>query len=155
MRKLWCCTKLDDSFPQNCATGVKLNMDNEIDAEVRRACRAFLRWLRIEYTFPRRIVIYICKTEKVLSYENEKASAIFWGPYDKEKAPKIRVAAGDYYLLLEKRGRDNALASILHSIALGLGYYFQWLQDLPLNKRQAQYYAREILLDYADTREHP
>lgn len=155
MRRLWNCSKLDDSFPKGTALGVKLCFNKGTDPEVRRACIAFLRWLRKEYIFPRRIIISISDTEQVFSNDGNGMSSVFWGPFDKRKAPKIQVAAGDYYQLLESRGKDNALASILHSIAFQLGCYFQWVQDLPASRRQAQYYAREILLDYADTRDHP
>jgi len=58
-----------------------------------------------------------------------------------------------------QRGRDNALASILMSIAHELTHYFQWINNLPLTlmgeERQATIYARYIIDEYAETRGHP
>ena len=62
---------------------------------------------------------------------------------------------GDYDAVLAARGQDNALAENLHSMALMLSYYFQWLKELPESSRQARYYADGIMNDYAQTRERP
>ena len=101
----------------------------------------------------------------------ETASGIFWGPFDLHEEPYIRIAAGDYEELLEEnfegdyqRAKDNALAATLHSIAHELSHYFRWikdheawceLEDRSKYERQAVYYAREIVWDYADVVDHP
>ena len=87
------------------------------------------------------------------------ASATFFFPFDTNDEPYARVATGDYFELLEKRGKDNALASILSSIAHELTHYFQWINGINLTEmgaeRQATAYARFILDEYAETRKHP
>ena len=73
---------------------------------------------------------------------------------------------GDYEELRNERGRDNALAAVLHSIVHELSHYFQWLKNrnewemadkktMNAQERQAVYYAREIVMDYAEIVEHP
>ncbi len=57
--------------------------------------------------------------------------------------------------MLEERGKDNALASILHSITLGLSYYFQWVKSMEESEKQARYYAHLIVKDYLETRARP
>lgn len=56
-------------------------------------------------------------------------------------------------------GKDSALTAILITIAHELTHYFQWINALHLTpigqERQATKYARYILDDYAETREHP
>ena len=95
----------------------------------------------------------------------------FFGPIDLHEEPYIRIAVGDYEDLLRERfhgdiqeGKDNALAAILCSIAHELSHYFQWikdqeawceLEDHTKYERQAAYYAREIVRDYADVVDHP
>ncbi len=83
----------------------------------------------------------------------------FFRPADRNREPYIRVAAGDYEELLEECGKDNALAGILNTVLHELTHYFQWLNDLDLTligeERQATNYARNIMYDYRDTREHP
>ena len=76
----------------------------------------------------------------------------------------IKIAVGDYNDLCKVQGKDDALAAILCSITHELTHYFQWIKyhELWLSgeknqyfERQAVYYGRQIVYDYADTREHP
>ena len=101
----------------------------------------------------------------------ELCSATFFGTFDLHEEPYIRIAVGDYEDLLKERfhgdvqeAKDNALAAILCSIAHELSHYFQWikdheawceLEDHTKYERQAVYYAREIVSDYADVVDHP
>ncbi len=159
MRRLWLCDDWGKYVPENCRKGVRLKFEKGVDEEVVRACKEFVAWLRKEYEFPIRVPIYFKNTKYIKSQNGQFVSAIFLGPYDKSLEPYIRIAVDDYYDMLTERGKDNALASILHSVAHELSHYFQWLKDLDSGKlnieRQAKYYADEILLDYAETREHP
>ena len=95
----------------------------------------------------------------LISTTGERASATFWGPFDKTQEPYIRIAVDDYEDILESFGKDNALAAILGSMAHELSHYFQWLKDLDIMdakmERQAKYYSDVIVWDYAETREHP
>ena len=56
-------------------------------------------------------------------------------------------------------GKDNALASILLSLAHELTHYYQWINNIQLTptgrERQATKYANYIIDEYASTREHP
>lgn len=86
-------------------------------------------------------------------------SATFFGPYDKLVEPYIRVSAGDYPDLLNKRGKDDALCAILSSVTHELTHYFQWINSFQQSVRseewQAKFYSGKIIDNYADTREHP
>lgn len=161
MRKLWVCDDWSKYIEPDCRSGLRLRFDRGVDPEVRRACLEFAAWLRKEYEFPMRVPIYFKKTPVIHTLSGEVASASFFAPYDKSAEPYIRVAVGDYYDLLSECGKDNALAAILSSMIHELSHYFQWLKDFSFvwdeqkKERQARYYAREILLDYAETREHP
>ena len=61
--------------------------------------------------------------------------------------------------MCHKWGKDSALTAILSTIAHELTHYFQWINALKLTpigqERQATNYARYILDEYAETREHP
>ena len=161
MRKLWTCEDWNRYVDPSCRKGLRLRFDRGVDPEVRRACMEFARWLRKEYEFPMRIPIYFKKTATIRARSGERASASFFGPFDKTVEPYARIAVGDYYDLLEEWGKDNALGGILGSMIHELTHYFQWLKnnddfwDDQKKERQAKYYTKEILGDYAETREHP
>jgi hypothetical protein len=91
--------------------------------------------------------------------DGDKVSATFFQPYDKLTESYIKIAAGDYYDMLNKWGKDQALGAILHSIAHELTHYFQWINDVQLTdigyERQASMCAKAILDEYSETREHP
>lgn len=139
--------------------GLRLRIDREVDSEVKRACKEFAKWLRSEYLFPKRVVVYIKSSRQIEALDGELVSATFFGPYDYRFEPYIRIATGDYCDLLDKLGKDNALAAILCSISHELTHYYQWVNNLPLTEigeeRQAKSYSKYIIKEYAQTREHP
>lgn len=159
MRRLWECKDWSIFINSNCRKGVRLRFDKAVDQEVKRACKEYVYWLRKQYNFPIRVPIYFKASKYITTLTGEKVSAIFFGPYDKSLEPYIKISVGDYHELLEEVGKDNALAAILHSITHELSHYYQWIKECDLDtakrERQAQYYATEILYDYAETREHP
>lgn len=110
-------------------TSLRIRFDKDIDSEVRRSCKEFVSFLRKEYFFPLRVVIYVKNVKKLIAMDGDKVYGTFWSMNDDYSVePHIRVAAGDY----------NAL------------------KLTPIGQeRQATKYARYILDEYAETREHP
>lgn len=159
MRRLWQCNDWNKYLDENCRKGVRLRFDKEVDEEVKRACKEYVCWLRTNYDFPIRIPIYLKASKYVTVSTGEKVSAYFFGPYEKIYEPYIKVSVGDYEDLLDKLGKDNALATILHSITHELSHYYQWIKESDLSdeksESQARYYADAILCDYAEVKEHP
>ena len=140
--------------------GLRVRFDPEVDIEVRRACKEFISWLRLQYIFPKRVTLYIKKERRIrCKYSQEIACATFFRPADRNIEPYIKIATGDFIELVKKYGVDNALAKILWSIVHELTHYFQWLNDLDLTfigeERQATNCANRILSEYAQTRDHP
>ena len=140
-------------------TGLHTRFEKGVDPEVRAACLRFCAWLRTEYFFPIRIPIYFKQAARIKAMDGELVSATFFEPVNRQDEPYARIATGDYQQLKEKIGRDNALASILLSVAHELTHYVQWINDIRLTaigeERQASRYARFILDEYADVVEHP
>lgn len=139
--------------------GLRLRCQPGVDPQVARACKEFAAWLRQEYHFPLRVVVYIKAAKQIKAMDGELVSATILLPYDRQLEPFARVSTGDYPDMAEGRGTDNALAAILRSIAHELTHYFQWINDLPLTdigmERQAKAYADYIVDEYAQTRAHP
>lgn len=140
-------------------TGLRFIFDKNINPEVRRSCKEFGAWLRTEYNFPIRIPIYVKSSYYIKSLDGEMVNATFFEPISRYHEPYIRIATGDYLDMLNEDGKDDALASIIGSIAHELTHYFQWINDIQLTEvgteRQAKAYTRFILDEYAETREHP
>lgn len=140
-------------------SGMRMIYEKGVDPEVKCACNEFVNWLRRKYHFPKRVRIYIKRNRRIKSKDGDMVCGTFFRPADRNVEPYIRIATGDFLELLDARGRDNALATILWSIAHELTHYFQWLNDLNLTfigeERQASIYAKELLNEYAETREHP
>ena len=140
-------------------TGLRLRFDRDVDPEVRAACKAFCGWLRSEYYFPLRVPVYVKRARRVRTMDGDLVCGSFFEPEEYTVEPYIRIASGDYPELLASRGRDDALASILSTISHELTHYFQWINALDLTdvgrERQATRYAKYILSEYAETRDHP
>jgi len=139
--------------------GLRLRIDPDVHPDVKEAILKFAKWLRTEYYFPMRVPVYIKASKHIKALDGELVSATFFKPNCKWVEPYARVSTGDYMDMQAQRGRDNALASILMSIAHELTHYFQWINNLPLTlmgeERQATIYARYIIDEYAETRGHP
>ncbi len=140
-------------------SGLRLKSEKNVDAEVKRACKEFCKWLRTQYYFPIRVPIYLKSSYKIKAMDGDMVYGTFFEPDNMLVEPYIRIATGDYEELTDVRGQDNALAAILHCIAHELTHYFQWVNGIKLTElgyeRQAKRYADLIIDEYADTREHP
>ena len=137
-------------------TGLRIRSEQGVHPEVRRACLELAKWLRIEFEFPIRVPVYLKKSDQIKNtFTKELVSATLFAPYDKEQEPYIRIATGDYMELVQELGQDDALASILNSIAHELGHYYQWIDDEELEEESAEDTADYIMDLYAETRDHP
>jgi len=140
-------------------TGLRVRFEKGVDPEVRRACMEFCDWLRSEYEFPMRVVVYVKACEQVRCMDGDLAYGTCFLPFDRLQEPYVRIATGDYQKRVDEWGKDSILTANLKCIAHELTHYFQWLNDVELTpvgeERSASYWAQEILYDYAETREHP
>ena len=143
----------------NVRSGLWLRFDREVDPEVKRACKEFCCWLRKKYYFPVRVPVYIRNKYKVKAFDGEMVKAFFGYYQERSHEPYVSVAVGDYSRVLNKWGKDNALSSILGSIAHELTHYFQWINGLELTERgeerQANTYVDYIMDEYKETHDHP
>lgn len=157
---IWCSGKLKGTKElNNRRTGLRFVFDEDVDCEVRRACKEFGKWLRSKYFFPIRVPVYVKSAVRLRTRDGDIAVATFFEPDDREVEPYIRIASGDYIDLMNESGKDAALLLILLPIAHELTHYFQWVNNIKLTEigreRQATTYARKILTEYAQTRDHP
>ena len=158
MRKLWTSEDWEQYFEnKKRRIGLYLRFEKGIDTEIKRACKDFCKWLRLNYCFPIRITIYFKESESVISKNKERFSGLFWGPFNKNDEPYIKIATGDIQEIINEKGKDNGLGAMLFTIAHELSHYFQWIKDIDNDhdERQAKYYSREIVYDYAEITEHP
>lgn len=140
-------------------SGLRLHFQKGVDEEVKRSCSEFAVWIRKQYYFPIRLPIYFKASEYVKIKTGEFVSAKFFEPFDRTVEPYISIATGDVIEIEKNYGQDNALAAVLSSMAHEITHYFQWINDIRLSdkqaERQAKYYQKKIIREYALTREHP
>src|ERR1700756_513228 len=104
--------------------------------EVRQSMIKFAKWLRTQFVFPIRVPVYLSPKTQIRS-NGILVSASFFAPDCKDVEPFIRIATGDYKSLKKKRGRNNALASVLCSLAHEVIHYQQWYSGAPLSESEA------------------
>lgn len=134
--------------------GLRVRYEKGVDPELKNCIANFCKWIRQEFDFPIRVVIYVKNSNQIKAADGDLVFGTFFRPYDRSVEPYIRVAVGDYNTLLEESGSFNALATELECIAHELSHYFQWINNLKLTpigeERQASYYARAIVLEYIE-----
>lgn len=87
-------------------TSLRIRFDKDIDSEVRRSCKEFVSFLRKEYFFPLRVVVYVKNVKKLIAIDGDKVYGTFWSMNDDYSVePHIRVATGDYNDLCNKWGK--------------------------------------------------
>jgi hypothetical protein len=66
---IWTIEKWRDRYKiNNIRAGLRLRCNQDVDAEVKRACKDFCRWLRSEYYFPIRVPIYLKSSYSVIDF---------------------------------------------------------------------------------------
>lgn len=143
----------------NYRSGLRLVFEKDVDSEVKRASTEFIGWLRSQYYFPIRIPIYFKTAKYIRTQDGDLVPSKIFEPFDKTTEPYITIATGDIQEKIMSKGKDNALAGILGSIVHELTHYFQWINDVKLTDRQAErqanYYRKKFIQEYASIRDHP
>ena len=143
----------------NVRKGIRLRFCKGINLDLKEAILSYVHWLKKNYEFPIRIPIYFKHSYFIRARDGDMVSAIFFEPSNYYDEPYISIAIGDYDDLVERVGRDNAIATVLRTVTHELTHYFQWINNVELTEvgyeRQAVRYADIIIDAYARTREHP
>lgn len=126
-----------------------------MDPEVRGAVVRFARWLRSCTDFPLRVPVYLYPAATLVTRHGVRVTASFFAPFDRNVEPYIRVATGNYAELAARRGRDNALAAILCSVAHEVIHYRQWLSTGNTHERGVARRASAMVDAYAKTTDRP
>lgn len=139
--------------------GIRFRYDKNVDPEVKRAISQFAIWLRSKYHFPFRVQVYVKSGETIRTYDGDNVVGSFFEPTLFSDESYVRIATGDYNELVCSIGKDNALASILATLAHELTHYFQWINNVQLTdigkERQAMRYAEYIVDEYSSFYDHP
>lgn len=139
--------------------GLRVRYEHGIDTDLKESIKRFILWIRRNYYFPFRVVIYIKSSEFITAKDGDLVSGTFFEPYYRTDEPYIRVAAGDHAKNLIRWGRDYAIAATLRTIAHELTHYYQWINgvDKPIRNLELQAYicSSIIIRKYAETTEHP
>lgn len=134
--------------------GIYIRNDKNVDDEVKVFCKEFVKWLRKEFYFPVKVNIYVKENYRIKAKDGEFVVGTFWRPdgFEQNNMPYVRIATGDYQELVDQRGKEEAMWSILGTLAHELTHYFQYVNQLELTsigeERQATVYADYVLSDY-------
>ncbi len=122
---------------------------------VRGALVRFAQWLRSEYEFPVRVPVYLSPHARLVTLHGETVTASFFAPWEPDQEPYIRIATGDYPADRAARGRDNALAGFLSSLAHEVFHYQQWLESGEICERGVAVRAQGMVNRYSTFVDHP
>lgn len=143
MLDLWSIGSIANISYQRC--GLYVRFDKGIDVNVRKHCILFIRWVRLQYRFPQRVMLYVKKNDRIKnSQTDECVTATFFAPDNLSVEPYARVAAGISSM--------NEYPAVLCSIAHELTHYFQWIKGFPLDENQASKKAVSITRKYLQIR---
>lgn len=137
-------------------SGLRLHFCGEACQILKLFLFDFGKWLRIKFEFPIRVNVYFKSQAYIRAIDGEQVSGTFWGSFDREKEPYIKIAVGDFAVMTEKSNEFSALCNTAASLAHELTHYYQWLNDFQLSEvqeeRQAAYYSKKIVYMYLDER---
>lgn len=113
--------------------GLRIRFDKMLTLRLNALVKEFCKWLRSEYYFPIRVLIYVMSLEQIKALDGEMVSATFFRPYKREQEPYIRIAVGDYPKLLKKSADDAlaiSLSSIVHELTHSITREFKTLDTV-------------------------
>ncbi len=139
--------------------GIYLHIDHDVPRSLRLSFMRFARWIRSQYTFPVKINVYIKNVAFIVSKTTgESGTANIFLPYRLDESPYIKIAAGDFFTLVQEADYFSATCAELCSLAHEITHYFQWQNgydmDASLRKRererQANRKAKQIVRKYIE-----
>jgi hypothetical protein len=136
--------------------GIRVIVRHGVSSDVRIAVHKFIGWIRKRNEFPVRFPIYIKSAKVLTTKDGEETGAIFFEAFDRKKEPYLSVAVGDYEDWLDKLGNKNdALCTILNSVAYGIACYERWIEGTNLTEAYTKKRKKEIMEEYKDAVDSP
>ncbi len=128
-------------------TGLRIVCRKSVLDDVRKTVVSFAKWLRYEYEFPVKVVVYL-SPEKYL-YNDKHCSSVFFRPVDKTTEPYIVVATGDYQrMCYEGYSQVDALCNILNTIVKRVLDYQNWYFEHGWSDKAISTKSTPIVVDY-------
>jgi len=136
--------------------GVRVIIRHGVPDDVRVAVHKFISWIRKRNEFPVRFPIYIKSVKVLIAKDGDETGSIFFEPFDRKEEPYLSIAVGDYEDWLDKLGNKNdALCTILNSVAYGIACYERWIEGAKLTEAYTERRKREIMEEYMESVDSP
>ena len=76
---IWTITDWEKNLPDNSLrrTGLRFRYDRNTHPEVKRACLQFAIWLRTQYYFPLRVVVYVKEAKTIRTKDGDHVAGSF------------------------------------------------------------------------------
>ncbi|MGM9629922.1 hypothetical protein [Butyricicoccus sp.] len=133
-------------------TGLHMRFDKSIPPEIKWPCYMFCEWVRDNYAFPIRVPIYFKAGKTVRCMDGDTVSGKIFLPHNRQEEPHISIATGDFSENEARFGTEDAIFSLLCTIAHELTHYYQWINRLEQkdarNERQAVKTAEQMVYKY-------
>lgn len=131
-------------------SGIRIVNYPKVHPAIKNNFIAYAKWLRENYDFPQRVVVYVKDTEHIMTKNKEQVSATFFAPFNKLDEPYIKIAAGDFDKLKKEMGVFQAVFNTLNSLSHELQHYYQWIDNEELDETEALEGAEELTYEYLD-----
>lgn len=125
--------------------GLRIRSNPNIEFEIKHSIHIFGKWMRKNFEFPIRVVVYLKEEENIVTSTGEKVSATFFALYQKNVEPYIRIATGDYEEMIRDCNEGVAVYPYLRSMAHEIVHYQQWWEDRPFDEEEAEGRADSIV----------
>ena len=86
---IWTIHAWEKNLPEHIPrrTGLRFRYDRNVPPEVKRACSEFAVWLRTQYHFPLRVVVYVKGTETIRTKDGDHVVGSFFEPFSYSDEP--------------------------------------------------------------------
>lgn len=129
---------------------IKLYLQPSVKPLLAQKILAFLEWFEQEYEMPEKLNMTITGARHIINIEGQKVLGTCYCPNDRSKSMSIKIATGDFFEMLKKEGKENAIYRIFHSILHELQHYYQFANDWALDEDEADEVATELLYRYIE-----
>ena len=131
--------------------GIYTRFQKSVNPFLRKEIIKYVRWLRGNYDFPKKVIIYVSDKEYLRnSKTKELTSAIFFAPYFLDDNPHIKIAKGDFCEREDLEQKYAEVYNVLNSISHEIQHYYQWIDQIPFDEDDAEYGAEELTWEYIE-----
>jgi hypothetical protein len=124
-------------------------IDN-VDPYLKAEMSYFGKWLRKTYNFPVPFEIRLINQRILIDFDDTECALRWWLNSGRTESVKGEIAVGNFTKNLDAEGPDVAFPTVIAAISRVVKYYYQAINDLPIDEGQATEWGDKVMSSFIE-----